>query len=378
MKIGHFEAFRPVCPNCLLQRIGSFPLQLQIRTQEDDVVQEGQLFCSNCNMIYPILLGIPIIVSDPAGFIQQNLTHILWPHQQSFFFQQWIGENAGPTSSFEISRQYISTYGWSHYHDLDETDSDIHISPSNLPKLAQSCSLLSEDEQNKIEDQEMAGDTEIVKVLDIGAAVGRLSVEMLQRYMSSERDALVLGIDMNFSMIALAQKMIEEGLFEYAKRKVGMTYQWRSIDTSFEHSKNIDFWVADALCLPFDNGSIDHSISCNILDCVADPIIHLQELERVQSQRGLISLFCPYDWSGNINTSEKWIGGTQQMGSLQGDTEATLHWLLSSESPIEELRDCTVWKETSNIPWRIRLHNRSQMHYSIHHIDFNSMRKSNR
>ena len=72
--------------------------------------------------------------------------------------------------------------------------------------------------------------------------------------------------------------------------------------------------------------------------------------------------------------SDKWIGGSNQMGSLQGDTEATLRWLLSQQSPISTLRNCQICKETPSIPWRIRLHDRSQMHYSIHHIDFVSYR----
>ena len=165
MKIRHFDHFKPICPNCLLQELGSFPLELQIRTQKNDVVEEGQMFCTNCNMVYPILHGIPIIVSDPAGFIQQNLTHILWPHHTSFFFQQWIGENAGPTSSFEISRQYISTYGWSHYHDLDDSDEERHMSPSNLPRLVENCSLSFEQKNNAM-DYESQSDSNPIKILD--------------------------------------------------------------------------------------------------------------------------------------------------------------------------------------------------------------------
>ena len=373
MKIHHFNQFKPICPNCSLQELGSFPLKLQIRTQANDIVEEGQLFCTNCNMVYPILNGIPIIVSDPAVFIKQNLTHILWPHQQSFFFQQWIGENSGPTSSFEISRQYISTYGWSHYRDLDESDTEQNVSPSNLPQLAQSCSLFFEQNTNET-DSGVLNDSNPIKILDVGSAVGRLSIEMLRRYKSNSHQALVLGIDMNFSMVALAQKIIREKRFEYAKRSIGMTYKWHSIDVSFEHMQQVDFWVADALCIPFEHRCIDHVMSCNVLDCVADPVLHLKELERIQSKRGLISLLCPYDWSGNINTSDKWIGGANQMGSLKGDTEATLRWLLSQKSPIATLRKCHIYKETPNIPWRIRLHDRSQMHYSIHHIDFISYR----
>ena len=64
---------------------------------------------------------------------------------------------------------------------------------------------------------------------------------MLRKYTSNSRDALVLGIDMNFSMVALAQKIIREKRFEYAKRSIGMTYKWHSIDVSFEHMQQVDF-----------------------------------------------------------------------------------------------------------------------------------------
>ena len=66
--------------------------------------------------------------------------------------------------------------------------------------------------------------------------------------------------------------------------------------------------------------------------------------------------------------------GCSSNGSITGRYRSDTALDTLSNSPIETLQQCHIIKETSHIPWRIRLHERSQMHYSVHHIDFTSTR----
>ena len=254
-------------------------------------------------MVYPILHGI--IVSDPSVFIQQNLTHILWPHQQSFSFQQWLGKNAGPTSSFEISSIHkylrLEPLPWLGWFRWGRKHSSIQSATT-----AENCSLFFEQNTNEMNVNRPA------KILDVGSAVGRLSIEMLRKYTSNHvmlswnRHRLLNG--------CTGSKDHSREAIWICKRSIGMTYKWQSIDVSFEHMQQVDFLGYRALCIPFD---IEVSIMWLVVMfwvCGWPCPTSQRELERIQSKRGLISLLCPYDWSGNINTSDKWIGGQIKWG----------------------------------------------------------------
>jgi hypothetical protein len=65
---------------------------------------------------------------------------------------------------------------------LDESDTEQNISPSNLPQLAQSCSLFFEQNTNET-DSGVLNDSNPIKILDVGSAVGRLSIHMKPWYL---------------------------------------------------------------------------------------------------------------------------------------------------------------------------------------------------
>ena len=176
MRIQHFEHFAPICPRCRKDKGRQVPLQLQVASGDGDWVEEGQLHCVECRSVYPILHGIPVLVPDPASYLSNSLIHVLWDQQASPFMQQWLGESTGPASAYELTRQYLSTYAWAHYGDMDPeaTDSD-----SGLVEILQA-----------MED----GGIRKGSLLDIGCATGRGTFFHAERSQS-----LCLGIDINFS-----------------------------------------------------------------------------------------------------------------------------------------------------------------------------------
>ena len=57
------------------------------------------------------------------------------------------------------------------------------------------------------------------------------------------------------------------------------------------------------------------------------------------------------------------------MGALGGSSEKELSWLMSDASPYPDLRDAQIVRTIETLPWRIRIHDRSTMHYQVHLVE---------
>ena len=77
------------------------------------------LLCTSCMREYPIIDGIPVIVPDVRGHLAASILHVLWRDDLPEVIESLLGDCCGPGSAYDLSRQYLSTYSWGHYHDLD-------------------------------------------------------------------------------------------------------------------------------------------------------------------------------------------------------------------------------------------------------------------
>ena len=191
-------------------------------------MEEGQFFCENCQQIFPILHGIPILVPDIQTYLSNSQIHVLMDERMSFFTRQWLAETAGPSSAFELTRQYLSTYCWTHYGDLDR---DASGPESHYLQLISQMNTQKTDNGPQME---------------IGCSVGRGVFEIAHR-----NQVPTLGVDLNFSMIRVATKIMRQKRLRYGLRKIGITYDWKDYEVNLPGADLVDFWVADALCLPF-------------------------------------------------------------------------------------------------------------------------------
>ena len=137
---------------------------------------------------------------------------------------------------------------------------------------------------------------------DIGCSVGGSTHLLAQK-----TDNLVLGIDISLGMIRFAQHALH-GQVRYGKRRIGTVYDPVEYAIPSLDSERIDYWVADALSLPFLNQTVDHSQSIHLLDCVSKPTSHLTELIRILKKDGSWSVVCPYDWSMGATEYQHWLG----------------------------------------------------------------------
>ena len=342
----HFSAFAPICIHCKKHTLEEHALVLQVAHKEGVYIEEGQLFCPSCKKIYPILHGIPILVPNPEEYIRQSVLHLTQTYPASPFFDQWLSQACGPSSDYELTKHYLSTYMWAHYNDLHPENKERN--DSNLKMIIQEMlnPCLFEGPQ-----------------IDIGCSVGRGTFDLAHTTQN-----LTLGLDINFSMLRMAQKIQRTGIISYHLRQSGTIYKSCSYPISLPSAKLVDFWAVDAHFLPFPDKHIHRCHSTNLIDCLERPADHIKELARVHNHLGYISIATPFDWSPNATPYENWIGGHSPMYPLNGDPIQNIRWFFSKQSPIESMRDVEIIQDQENIPWRIRIHNRSVMHYNLHLI----------
>jgi SAM-dependent methyltransferase len=111
-------------------------------------------------------------------------------------------------------------------------------------------------------------------------------------------------------------------------------------------------------------GTFALTTAMNVLDCMIDPRAGLIEMSRVLRRDGAALLSVPFDWAGQVTPLEAWLGGHSQRASHNGSPEAILDMLLQ-DGPLAAgaLRRHGAARE---VPWQVRLHERSCMHYSAY------------
>jgi hypothetical protein len=153
---------------------------------------------------------------------------------------------------------------------------------------------------------------------------------------------------------------------DYARRRIGLSYDPRRFRVPPTPAGRADIWICDILSPPFADETFALVIGMNVFDCLGDPRRGLVEIDRIIVQGGELLLTVPFDWSAAVTPIEGWIGGHSQRGPHRGSGEAILDHLLS-DGP---LAAGTLRRKssTAEIPWHVRLHERSCMNYQTYGI----------
>ena len=351
MRRQHFEALSPVCPRCLRDNAHRAGLKVELVANEkgDDII-EGVVRCSeaDCRLEYPIIDGIPILHPDLRVFLSENSTQILARQDLSAPVASLLGDALGPGSSFDITRQHLSTYAWDHYAEFDPEERVEALQPGGATRVLEAGMALV--------DSSAEG-----PILDLGCATGRNCFDL-----AGHGDDMVLGIDMSFAMLQVARQAQTEGRIRYPRRRCGIVYDMREFNVAANGAAHVDFWLCDSLALPFADPAFARIVALNLIDCVYSPMSLLAVLNRLLLPGGDALLATPFDWAPNATPVEAWIGGHSQRGPDDGASESRLL------AAIERLRadDAGFTLQTvaqlDRFPWHARLHDRSTVLYSEH------------
>ncbi|MEM7199362.1 MAG: methyltransferase domain-containing protein [Planctomycetota bacterium] len=342
MRRRHFEALQPVCPIC--RGAEREPRRLQLAAAvvaDDECVEEGLLHCENplCRREYPILDGIPVLIADLRDYVSGSLLQLLQRQDLSPLLESLIGDCAGPGSTFDVTRQHLSIYGLSHY--AEKASALVRILDRGLELMGTSSP---------------SGLT-----IDLGCSVGRTSFELADRTAD-----LVLGIDMNFAMLQVAQSAMRTGVARFPQRRVGVVYEQAEHPVHCANPDKVDFWACSAAALPFDNGAFDLAVALNLIDCVSSPLDLLQSTANVLREGGKALFATPYDWSPGATPLEAWVGGHSQRTEHAGRSEPLLRALLTPGAHPASLTSLALQAEDDDLPWSLRLHDRATANYGVH------------
>lgn len=354
VRYSHFEQLKPLCPLC---RQAASPIESPLRLvsvfrEEDGIVVEGILNCANqdCQREYPIIDGIPLILSGLRDYIANNVLPVLKRSDLHPTTESVLGDCLGPNSAIDAIRYQVSCYAWDHYGCHDPQTAGSNPSPGMTRSLLEAGLELCEKLPTGPR-------------LDVGCSVGGMAFEI-----AANCNDLVLGIDVNFSMLRVAQQVLRTGCVSYPLRRVGLVYDQREFNIDVERRQYVDFWACDACALPFDKSTFSVVTALNVLDCVSSPLEFLYSMEACISPGGRLILTTPYDWSGAATPYESWIGGHSQRGPDNGAGAPLLSRLLTPGAHPQALRGLELRAEKDNLPWTVRLHERSLMNYQVHLI----------
>jgi uncharacterized protein YbaR (Trm112 family)/SAM-dependent methyltransferase len=288
-----------ICPACLPDEI---QLKETIKETSGGDILVGELACPQCRKVYPIENGVANL--DPNGS-----------------FGRASSENKYETAPV------VSSYLWSHYADIlnDENASDAYRRWADLM-----------DPHDGV-------------AIDAGAAVGRFTFEM------GQKSDLAVGLDNSQAFIRTARDLMKHREMTVVLKQEGHITTDVNLSLPPEwDSEKVEFIVADALALPFRADSVASLSSLNLVDKVARPILHLEEMNRVTRKAGAQFLLSdPFSWSEESAGEEDWLGG-KTSGPYAGKGLDNVMVLLNGDQ--KRLPPGWDIKSHGQIWWKIRTH----------------------
>jgi SAM-dependent methyltransferase/uncharacterized protein YbaR (Trm112 family) len=343
----HLERLRPVCPVC--RHRGREPQALVVgtvvRAAADDIL-EGVLLCPErtCQREHPIIDGIAVVVPDIASWATHQLDAVMRRDDLSMFMESALGDAAGPGSSFNSERTNLGSYAWSHWGDFDAESPAREGSLVGL--LDAGLALLGERPRGLW--------------ADLGCSVGRATFELARR-----TGDLAAGVDLNFAMLRIAEKLRRHGRVAFPLRRVGVVFDRHEVAVPDLPGERVSFWCCDVAALPFAAAAFDGALSLNVLDCVQSPVDHLVELGRILAPRARAVLASPYDWAPAATPLTEWLGGHSQRASSHGSSAAELRRVLSHDAAAGVDTGLVVVAERDRAPWRVYTNERATMDYAV-------------
>jgi len=289
-----------ICPNCNNSVISLSSNLIKIKKENNEIIN-GTLSCKACKSNFPIILGIPILVSKPLDYCSLYRNEILmelYKYDWTKELIEFINKNStysiyGNNQKLESwqTKEGIDTYIFNQYKLRLDKNSFINIPEDNYNFYE----YLSKIIKNKIKNNSNT-------ILDIACNTGG----MLYYLQDITKNAI--GLDYSFSAILKAQRILKNTFnekneyLEFIEAQKSMT---RKLEINY--TKNINFLVADAINIPLKDSSIDITTSVNILEIVPNSKRMLKSIERKLKNLGIHVNSTPFYWREDRSLKSSWL-----------------------------------------------------------------------
>lgn len=312
---------------CIKHSDKQFKLRLEDLINKDGKeCTEGFLICPNCNSKYPIIEGVAIIVNDFSNYIQNRtemygkwLLESKTDAMKNFLKETGrnLSRNISESDLYEDGGIWYSPYKWFQQEDHGE---------DRLMK-----SLKWNLKPDELYDRAINSINPKLDgiALDIGCAMGKTTIKLAKKY------SFVIGVDLSFSFIKEARKLMQQDL-----------------------QGNAEFCVADIASLPFRRMKFDLILVMNLIELI-NPVELLLTIHKLLKPHCDVIITDPYDYNRKRTTEKKY------------DARSFRHLIEDNGFEINE----SYKKKEAFIPWILKINERVYLFYFVDFIKAKKLSK---
>jgi uncharacterized protein YbaR (Trm112 family) len=309
-----------ICPGCRT----ATPERIDVRT----LTQNGEFLVCECGLKYPVVDGVPVIMTDTSQFLRGELETDRDRAPQEAAALVVDGPDDMPYARL---LEHLSIYLDAHWGDRAEPAPD---------GVDEACALRPILERLRALPKARAA-------LELGCSVGRVVAEV-------PADE-VYGLELQFGAVRRARKLLAGERVAYARRMIGRNYADASA-TGIRRD-GVVLACGDALDAPYVPGAFDRVIALNMVDSVARPRQLLAVVDALCERGGEIVLSSPYAWQSTVMHEHERFGGADPAGALR-DILRNGTGLSMGYAIVEE----------AELPWTLRRDARSVVTYRTHYV----------
>ncbi|MDQ7826145.1 MAG: hypothetical protein RDV48_25305 [Candidatus Eremiobacteraeota bacterium] len=260
-------------------------------------LDEGLLACTSmrCRKLYPIVSGIPLLISDLKGYCASN--HLLAEKLRSGALharmyraleKHWslqVRALDAPSSPPDAYRKTLAYYLCRHYHDRITLDDSV----ASMVPLTSATALYHLEYL-----REMMGAALRGVGADLGCACGRFVAELAPFV------EWMIGVDCCFDYLEIARTIMKTGKWAFSLPMSGTIYRDAIVQAPPAAGENVDFIAADCTSPLFGGGKLSFALAFNVLTELPCPTLLVKNADAMLTPGGLLVLASTYNWQAPL------------------------------------------------------------------------------
>jgi SAM-dependent methyltransferase/uncharacterized protein YbaR (Trm112 family) len=304
---------------------------------------EGVLRCQGCGARYPVILGVPVLLTTVTGWVRGNYWFLLgyadelgMPLTSVRPFLRELAAGGGelpPRMLYDRKwstrvAQFVSSYLIGHHLGLEQLDLLGPLQRSLAEEAARRGGPheILEEMLGRLEADGGTG-----PVLDVGCSVGGMTARL------AGEGRLAVGVDVSLESLVWARALLT-GRPGPLKRAPVFTEGHNRVEVELSPlaGRSCEFVLAGGEALPFADGTFPVTASCNLVDVMDQPAALLDEQRRVLTGGGLLLCSTPF-----LHTTS----GVGRCLAPEGSRPVETLGALLRE------RGFTITEEADDVPW---------------------------